>query len=326
MNLYLGIDTSAYTTSLAVINENGQIVADQRMILSVPMGKRGLRQSEALFLHIKNLPQLFERIPTGLAAAVKAVAVSQAPRDTGDSYMPVFLAGLGQAKVISRILEVPLYTVSHQQGHIAAGIYGHPDLLQENSFLAVHFSGGTSDVMRVTRGGDGFFSIENLASSSDLHAGQLVDRVGVAMGLPFPSGPAMEKLAAQAGNNNQYPIPAAINLPGISFSGAETRAIQMYQQGVPEAEIAAAVLRVIAKTVEKTLLKIRPEKQEKKVLLVGGVMANHLIRRRIIDRLEHPAVGMKLYFAEPGLSSDNAVGVAHLALLLHKHSSQELKD
>ena len=326
MNLYLGIDTSAYTTSLAVINENGQIIADERMVLPVPMGERGLRQSEALFLHIKNLPQLFECISTGLASAIKAVAVSQAPRDTEDSYMPVFLAGLGQAKVISRLLEVPLYTVSHQQGHIAAGIYGHPELLKENSFLAVHFSGGTSDVIRVTRGGDGFFSIENLVSSSDLHAGQFVDRVGVAMGLPFPSGLALEKLAAQAGHNNQYSIPAAINLPYISFSGAETRAIQMYRQGVPESEVAATVLRVVAKTVEKTLLKIEPQKHENKVLLVGGVMANHLIRRRIIDRLEHPAVGLKLYFAEPGLSSDNAVGVAHLALLLHKNSSQELKD
>lgn len=326
MSLYLGIDTSAYTTSLAVINEDGQIVADERMVLTVPMGKRGLRQSEALFLHVKNLPQLFERIPPGLASRIKAVAVSQAPRDTRDSYMPVFLAGLGQSQVISRILGVPLYAVSHQQGHIAAGIYGHPDLLQESSFTAVHFSGGTSDVMRVTRGGDGFFSIENLASSSDLHAGQLVDRVGVAMGLPFPSGPALEKLAVQADNNNHYRIPAAINLPNISFSGAETRAIQMYQQGIPEAEVAAAVLRVVAKTVEKALLGIEHQKQANKVLLVGGVMANHLIRRRIIDRLEHPAVGLKLYFAESGLSSDNAVGVAYLALLLHENSSQELKD
>ncbi|MDD3853976.1 MAG: peptidase M22 [Syntrophomonadaceae bacterium] len=320
MSLYLGIDTSAYTTSLAVINERGQIIADERIVLPVPMGKRGLRQSEALFLHIKNLPQLFEHIPSGLASRIKAVAASQAPRDNRDSYMPVFLAGWGQAQVISRIMQVPLYTVSHQQGHIAAGIYGHPDLLQETSFLAVHFSGGTSDVMRVTRGGDGFFDIENLVSSSDLHAGQLVDRVGVAMGLPFPSGPALEKLALQAGNNNQYSIPVAVNLPRISFSGAETRAIQMYQQGVPKAEVAVAVLRVVAKTIEKTLLKIEPQKHENKVLLVGGVMANHLIRKRIIDRLEHPAVGMKLFFAEPGLSSDNAIGVAHLAYLLHKYS------
>lgn len=321
--VFLGIDTSAYTTSLAVVDESMQILVDERIMLKVDEGKRGLRQSEALFLHVKNLPVLFERVSASLFAATRAVAVSSAPRTREDSYMPVFLAGASQARVLSAYSEVPLYQVSHQEGHIMAGLHGNRSLMEGRGvFLAVHFSGGTSDLLHVSRGQDAYFSIATLTSGTDLHAGQLVDRVGVLMGLPFPAGPALEEMAVLAGDKEAVRIPSSVAEAGFSFSGAETRAQQMLAAGTRKEEVAAAVFRVIANTLEKILRQWTERLGTEDVLLAGGVMANRLIRQRLVERLEHPAVGLRLHFAAPRLSTDNAVGVAMLAAARYKETKR----
>lgn len=149
----------------------------------------------------------------------------------------------------------------------------------------------------------------------DLYAGQFIDRIGVALGLPFPAGQELEKLALSATNYN-ITIPAAVKKEGFSFSGAETMAIKLIKEGVPRAEIAYAVFRNIANSIEKAILLAAEKHKNKNVLLVGGVMANSLIRKRLRERLEHPAVGMKLYFATAQLSTDNAVGIALLGMVL----------
>lgn len=318
MTFYLGIDTSAYTTSLALVDDQSGLVRDERLVLKVKSGARGLRQSEALFQHIKNLPRLFSRLSPEQFKQVRAIAVSAAPRNSEDSYMPVFLAGLSQARSLSYSAGIPLYQVSHQEGHIMAGMQGNKELLDKPVFLAVHFSGGTSDILYVTRGKNSYYAIANDFSGTDLHAGQLVDRVGVALGLPFPAGQSLEKLALQVTSPQQNLIPSSVNSRGFSFSGAETRALQLVQQGINKADIASSVLRVIANTLEKSLLRVSEKRGVKDVLLVGGVMANSIIRKRLRERLEHPAVGMHLYFTDPIFSTDNAVGVAMLAAALHQ--------
>lgn len=317
MTLYLGLDTSAYTTSLALVDEEERIVLDKRSLLEVKPGERGLRQSEALFLHLKNLPRLFAELPPELSCRVEALAVSAAPGSAADSYMPVFLAGLAQAEVLSSFSRLPLFKVSHQEGHIMAGMRGVKESLLHKAFMAVHFSGGTSEVMEVERGREGFFNVAILAEGHDLHAGQLVDRIGVAMGLAFPSGRSMEELAAQA-SANPSAIPSSVDESGFSFSGPEAAALRLLEQGAGHPEVAFAVLRVIANTLEKVLLQCHARTGIRDVLLVGGVMANRLIRERLQQRLEHPSVGLKLYFAEPALASDNAVGVAMLAAEMHR--------
>ena len=287
MSLFLGIDTSAYTTSIAIVDHKFNIILDERKILDVEKGQRGLRQSDALFLHIKNLPLLFEKITRGL------------PSD---------------AVAISKFTGAPLCAVSHQEGHIMAGILANPALLDREEFLAVHFSGGTSEILHVKKQGKmASMDIKVVAAGMDLHAGQLVDRVGVAMGLPFPAGKTIEKMALQSDQHNIPLIPSTIKGEGFCFSGAETRALQLVKQGECKEDIAYAVLRVIANTLEKILLVQTDKLGIKDVLLVGGVMANSLIRERLVKRLEHPAVGLNLYFAEPLLSTDNAVGVAFMA-------------
>ncbi len=313
MNYYLGIDTSAYTSSIAVADSNFNIIEDKRIPLPVKKGNRGLRQSEALFLHIKNLPVLLEELAQTSDFSYKAVAVSSAPRPLPNSYMPVFKAGESIGKAISSILKIPLYLVSHQEGHIMAGLVDNQELLKEEKFLALHFSGGTSEFLQVKRGTNYFFDINVGMQGLDLHAGQLVDRVGVAMGLAFPAGQEMEALALKA-CNHEVTIPSAVKPEGFSFSGAETMAVNLINKGVAPAEIAFAVLRNIANTIEKCMVKECESIQTDKVLLVGGVMANSIIRARLKERLEHPAVGLKLFFAQPGLSTDNAVGVALLAV------------
>jgi len=318
MSYYLGIDTSAYTTSVAMVDEQLRVIFDERLMIHVKRGSRGLRQSEALFHHVKNLPLLFDRIfPEPSYRQVAAIAVSAFPRRVPGSYMPVFNAGLSQAMVLSAILGIPLYHVSHQEGHIMAGLKSNPDLMNLGEFLAVHFSGGTSEIVLVEWNSTGLLNITPKLQGKDLHVGQLIDRVGVAMGLPFPAGRAMEELALNAKQKNLR-IPASVDERGFSFSGAETQALKMWNQGETPAEIAFALFRTVAKTLEKGILQQAKLNGIKQVLLIGGVMANSLVRTRLKERLEHKAVGINLYFADPNLSTDNAVGVALLGKYLEK--------
>ncbi|MGE5391881.1 MAG: peptidase M22 [Deltaproteobacteria bacterium] len=316
MTLYLGLDTSAYTTSLAIVDQEDNIILDKRIVLEVKQGERGLRQSDALFLHIKNLPFLFKELTPDMVSNIRAIAVSAAPRGTADSYMPVFLAGLAQAEVLSSFNNLPLFKVSHQEGHLMAGLRGFKDSLLHKTFLAVHFSGGTSEILQVQPGRESFFVFKLLAAGNDLHAGQLVDRIGVAMGLPFPSGPRMEELARLT-RIVEISIPSAVDDRGFSFSGPEAAALRMIETGIDQGGIAFAVFRVIANTLEKVLLTCAESTGIRDVMLVGGVMANGLIGERLRERLEHPSIGLKLHFAEPKLSSDNAVGIAMLAAEMH---------
>lgn len=321
MTLFLGVDTSAYTTSLALVDETGQIFSDERLLLQVEQGKRGLRQSEALFLHIRNLPELVERLKPESFSQIKGIAVSAYPRPVEGSYMPVFLAGAATARTLAAALGVPLFKVSHQEGHVRAGMLGNPNLRQTDELMAVHFSGGTSEILRIRPGAAHCYDIEMTMAGNDIHAGQLVDRIGVALGLPFPAGKAMEMLALQSDGGGLPHLPASVGEQGFSFSGVETRAMQYIREGIAPADIAFATLRVIANTLEKALLLECQRNNIGQVLLVGGVMANSIIKKRLQSRLEHPAVGIKLFFAEPSLSSDNAVGVALLAsdMVWQKH-------
>ncbi|WP_018132466.1 tRNA (adenosine(37)-N6)-threonylcarbamoyltransferase complex transferase subunit TsaD [Effusibacillus pohliae] len=314
--MILGIDTSNYTTSVCLIDSLGKIVRDQRKLLEVEAGERGLQQSAALFQHIKNLPELMEGI--GDLRELQAICVSSRPRPLAGSYMPVFLAGETIARSLAAAFQVPLYRTSHQEGHIAAG-EATAGKVPADEFLAVHLSGGTSDLLRVKRLAAGY-QIEPLGRSVDLHAGQFVDRVGVALGLPFPAGPHLEKLARSAS-----PEHAAIRLPspvsGLnwSFAGPETAARKYIESGAEPAAVARAVEDCIAKGLEKVIRKAMEQTGLQAILVVGGVAANLHIRNRLRRRLGHPAVGAKLFFSDPRYSTDNAYGVARIGLLAYRH-------
>jgi len=319
--LFLGIDTSAYTTSVAVVDSGGGLQSDNRIVLPVPEGEQGLKQSTALFYHLQNLPELMRKTMAEVnPREIRALAVSSQPRPCPGSYMPVFLAGRHLAESLAAALQVPLLLTTHQEGHLAAGLWS-ANALELKNFLAVHLSGGTSEVLLVEAapGPALEFKIEILGSSLDLHAGQLIDRVGVAMGLPFPAGPALESLARQAAGdeenkNREKPvIKSSVRGYNMSFSGAETAARKLLAQGVPAPEVARAVEHCLATTLEKVLRRAVVESGLKDILIVGGVAANSYIRQRLQQRLEHPAVGARLIFPQSRFSGDNAVGVSVIA-------------
>ena len=307
-HLVVGVDTSCYTTSMACVSEEG-IVFEQRTVLSVPMGKRGLRQSDAVFEHVRNLPALVAALYREVDGRdVASVAVSVSPTDQQDSYMPVFLAGKSVASAMAHALDVPLVETTHQAGHVRAALMENDALKAQERFLTLHLSGGTTDLLSVSMRDGRVGIIERLGGSSDLHAGQFVDRVGVRLGLPFPSGPALEKLARSA-TARDIRLPSSVQGLHCSLSGQETQATRLWEGGAVDAEIAYAVYDCLARTLGKLIENACLEFGSQPVLLVGGVSGSVLFRELLQKRTERA-----LYFAQPGLSADNAVGVALLGL------------
>ncbi|MDK2855765.1 MAG: hypothetical protein PWQ41_429 [Bacillota bacterium] len=313
--LVIGIDTSCYTTSVAAVTAAGTVRADVRQVLSVPEGEIGLRQQAALFQHWQNLPVLLGRLRKEARGPIIAVAYSGSPRKEAGSYLPVFTAGANLANSLGAALQVPVYSFSHQEGHLAAGEFGAGGPAGA-SFLAVHLSGGTTELLKVERWACGY-KISVLGKSLDLNAGQFVDRVGVALGLPFPAGRHLEELAVSAGET-ELSLPSVVRGYDLSFAGPTSAALRLLERGAEKGAVARAVFRSIAKALEKILRPAVLTTGLREILLVGGVASNSLIRERLVERLEHPAVGARLFFAPPHLSTDNAVGIARLGRAILK--------
>ncbi len=310
--VFLGIDTSNYMTSICLIDENRKIIHEGRRLLQVANGERGLQQSEAIFQHTKNLPLLFKEADTLSDYNIAAIAVSKSPRPREDSYMPVFLSGVSVSESIAAIFKKPLYYTTHQEGHIAAGIYSLPDTPISDRFLAVHLSGGTSEILNVeaTKAG---YNIEKIGGTLDLHAGQLVDRIGVQLGLPFPAGKYLEELAGKSSDNYDKLVSSVKDL-SFHFSGAEAEAKRRIENDESKEDIARAIENVIAVTIEKTLKQAITLAYSNDILIVGGVAQNQYIQNYLKESLEHYIIGAKLYFAAKGYSGDNAFGVANIGL------------
>ena len=261
---YLGIDTSCYTTSVAYLD--GEKLAEKRKILTVPQGKRGLRQSEALFQHLGNLPRLLEELHPGKIAAV---AASTRPRPVSDSYLPVFRAGAAVARSLAAGLNCPFFATSHQEGHLWAGLWSS-QFKPPESWLAFHVSGGTTDLLLVQ---GQLEKLQTLGGSLDLHAGQFVDRVGVRLGLPFPAGPQLELLAKE-GRRGGVIFPAPARGCDLSFGGPESQAARAIEQGAKREDVALAVFTAIGRGLVKVLQKAGSQHGIASVLFVGGVTAN----------------------------------------------------
>ena len=304
--LALGLDTSCYTTSAALCRADG-LPRQERRLLPVPMGERGLRQSEAVFAHVRQLPQVLMPLLAENKERISCVCASNRPRDGGDSYMPVFQAGVSQGKALAAALHVPFFTTTHQRGHIAAAKYGTG--LEAERFIALHLSGGTTDTLLM----DGA-ALKPLGTSCDLHAGQLVDRIGVKLGLPFPAGPYLEDLAIKGENRNL--IPASFEKDGLRchLSGAEAQLLRMAESGEPKENIAAEVYGVLCRTVLRLVQAAAENSGVKDVLIAGGVASSSLLRHMLMERNEKRRTGLTLYFGRPEFSGDNAVGVALIGL------------
>ena len=300
----LGLDTSNYTTSAAVFD--GAEGRNQGRLLEVRPGELGLRQSDALFQHVKHLPEVVEALlGEGGLGTVQAVGASTRPRAVEGSYMPCFLAGASQGQVLSQVLGVPFYAFSHQQGHLAAAAWsaGRLDLL-DRPFLAWHLSGGTTELLRVEPEEDGVaVRAEILGGTSDISAGQLIDRTGVLLGLSFPAGKGVEKLSRQAQKREYYKV--KVNGLTFSLSGMENKVRQMVQRGEEPAEIAWFAQETVCRVVQactKAAMEVYPGLP---VLCSGGVASNG----RLKELLRQNCGAL---FAQPQFSTDNAMGTAIL--------------
>ena len=304
--LALGLDTSNYTTSAALCTSQGEIVQSRRL-LPVKTGERGLRQSEAVFAHVRQLAQQVENVMKAASEPLSCVCASVSPRDGEDSYMPVFNVGEMVGRSIAAAHHVPFYTTTHQRGHIRAAQVGTS--LTSPRFLALHLSGGTTDVLLM----DGENLIP-LGTSMDLHAGQLVDRVGVALGLPFPSGPHLEKLARQGTAKALVPVSMDEKSLQCHLSGAEAQLMRMIQKGENQNDIAAEVYSILCRTVLRLLKAAGEQTGTSEILLAGGVASSQLFRELTTERNEKRRLNLHLHFGKPEYSGDNAVGVALIGL------------
>ena len=315
-NCFIGFDTSNYTTSVAVVDSEDRVIANLKQPLAVADGDHGLRQSDAVFQHVKNLPILSERLAPILAGrAPLAVGVSEKPRDRDGSYMPCFLAGVAAASNAATVSGLPLYRFSHQSGHLMAAIVSSRrfDLL-DRPFYAYHVSGGTTELLAVSRTENGFDS-EIVGGTRDLNAGQAIDRIGVALGVPFPAGPGLEKLALSYTGKIPRKKPA-VKDGYVNLSGLENLALDLYRKTEDPALVAAFVFAHLSDAILQMTEEVTAKFGARDLLCAGGVMSSVILRRAISERF--PAS-----FAEPALSADNAVGIAALAARAYRRQNGE---
>ena len=307
---FLGIDTSNYTTSAAIYDSENKVVVHKKMLLPVKQGECGLRQSDAVFHHVQQLPKVIDELFSDFHGDITAVGVSAKPRDVEGSYMPCFTVGQGTAKILSQVLNLPLYEFSHQNGHIAAALYSskHTELVGKK-FLAFHVSGGTTESVIVKPHDENIFQVELVGKTLDLNAGQLIDRIGVMLGLGFPCGRELEKLALKSSAN----IKAKVTLKDTDccLSGIENICRKAFSEGTSREDVSLMCLKYVEKAVSGMCERILSKYGEMPVIFAGGVMSDKIIRDSLSAKFN-------AYFAEPEFSADNAGGTAFLTYLKHK--------
>lgn len=305
--MFVGFDTSNYTTSIAVYNE-GKII-QRKKLLEVKQGERGLRQSDAVFQHVVNLPKLADSLAEEIdfKGNIEAVAVSTRPRNVEGSYMPCFLVGENAAVCASDLCGVPLHKTSHQVGHILAALYSVNRLdLIEKPFIAFHVSGGTTEALLVTPDKDEIIKAELIAESTDLKAGQAVDRAGVLMGLKFPCGAQLDKMAQES--DKEYKIKPSMQGLNCSLSGVENKVKKMLENGEQHNDIAKFVISYVLATLDEMTSRLLEKYGDLPLVFAGGVMSNSIINKTLSEKYG-------AYFAAPEFSSDNAAGIAIYAHL-----------
>ncbi len=363
--LILGIDTSNYTTSAALSDLTGNIIADERRVLKVSQGQRGLRQSDALFQHVENLPEILKKVMTDARKQmgnfeIAAVCASDRPRPIEGSYMPVFRAGMSNAEIISSLLDIPLYYFSHQEGHIAAVCGVLPESKRTVSF---HMSGGTGEMLETL----GCKPLRIIGGTKDISFGQLIDRTGVALGSGFPAGALLDDIACRyipqngisvssRGNSKlEDPLTSPVKTDGayVNLSGIETQIMNSVAaekcRALTSDEISGESREKLSEESRETpggesrenqndeSLKGSSEYSKKlifelfcritdamakiiksalkdadadSIILVGGVSSSRFLRSELLGRLKKD--GIKIFFGDPKMSTDNACGIARL--------------
>ena len=298
----IGFDTSNYTTSIACFD--GADGVNCSRLLPVKQGELGLRQSDAVFSHTKSLPELSGRLFSHAEiSSVDVIGVSTRPRAVEGSYMPCFMVGYSHAKLLADAYGKPLVEVSHQQGHVAAALWsaGRLDLMDQ-PHLAWHLSGGTTELLLVEPEGKNV-RCTKIGGTTDISAGQLIDRTGQLLELPFPAGKHLDALSQKASDKEVF----RVKCPGLEFSlsGVQNKVQQYHEQKQIPAETAAYALRCVAYGVLKASQNAMKAYPGLEIVFSGGVASNSMLRQVLAP--------LNPVFAQPQFSTDNAMGVAILA-------------
>ena len=310
MSAFLGIDTSNYTTSAALFDSEANTIIQSKKLLPVKAGELGLRQSDAVFAHVKQLGDMVQNIFAEYGGKIAAIGVSTRPRDIDGSYMPCFLVGEMAANCLGAALKAPVLPFAHQQGHVAAALYsaGRLDLFRER-FIAFHLSGGTTETLLVEPSAERIIRCTKIGGSMDLKAGQAVDRIGVMLGLPFPAGKYLEELALKS--DRKFKIKPVMKGTECCLSGVENKCRKMFENGEKPEDIALFCLKSVEAALCGMTDATLSEYGKLPLVYAGGVMSNCIIRNTI----ENKYGGI---FAKPEFSSDNAAGIAVLAAEAYK--------
>ena len=298
----IGFDTSNYTTSIAYFDGNDGVNCSQ--LLPVKAGELGLRQSDAVFHHTKSLPVLSGRLFSNVGlGSIQAVGASTRPRAVDGSYMPCFMVGYSHAKLLADALNVPLIECSHQQGHVAASLWsaGRLDLMDE-PHLAWHLSGGTTELLLVEPEGKNV-KCTKIGGTTDISAGQLIDRTGQLLGQPFPAGKHIDALSQGAVNKDLFKV----KCPTMEFSlsGVQNKVNAYFENCQDPVEAAGYALRCVCHAVFTATKNAMQAYPGLPVVFSGGVASNAMLRDKIAP--------LNPVFAKPEFSTDNAMGVAVLA-------------
>ncbi len=317
MPFFLGIDTSNYTTSAALYDSVSGKMLSRKKLLPVKSGEAGLRQSDAVFHHTKQFPEMIELLMSDAGGAVKpdGIGVSTRPRNIDGSYMPCFLCGEGLARSVGALSGARVYITSHQVGHVLAALFsaGRLDLIKEQ-FIAFHVSGGTTDCLLCTPHNDELIRAEEICTSLDLKAGQLIDRAGLMMGLDFPCGIELERLADNA--DKSYKVKTKLKDGCCCLSGCQNKTEQLLKSGETKENTARFVLDTVFSAVYEMTLYAREKCGQLPVIYAGGVMSDKYIGAELAKRLKN------VYFSEPAYSCDNAAGTALYAALCAERAGQ----
>lgn len=306
----LGIDTSNYKTSVAVIDSDRNIVCDIRRFLKVKHGEKGLRQSDALFQHVKNIPEMMEELRENFDGTPEAIAYSSRPRPVEGSYMPVFLAGESFARSMGAALCIPVMDFSHQEGHIEA-VREYSEMKDEKHFMACHFSGGTTELLEVKEIKNGY-EIDIIGGSKDISFGQVIDRAGVALGFDFPAGEMLDKIALETIDSSDVLTPIKVKDAWLNLSGIDTQVKNQISsnEDFNTNYLVHELFKKTADAMTKMVLQGAEKSGLEKVIMAGGVSSSRFIRNIVAKKLN--AAGIEVCFDDNDVSQDNAVGTALL--------------
>ncbi len=321
--LVLGIETSCDETGVGIVR--GTTLLADAIASSVDEHARfgGVVPEVASRAHLQAMVPTIERALTtaGVAASdVDAVAVTAGPGLAG-----ALLVGVAAAKAYSLALDKPLFGVNHLSAHVAVDLLEHGPL--DEPCVALLVSGGHSSLLLVPRvGGE---DVTELGATVDDAAGEAYDKVARLLGLPFPGGPPIDRLAAEGD-------PAAIAFPrgmtgahdpafAFSFSGLKTsvarwvEARQRAGEPVPTADVAASFQEAVADVLTAKAVRAAREQGVDHLIIGGGVAANSRLRALAQERCD--AAGIRLRVPRPGLCTDNGAMVAALGAQLVAHGA-----